>query len=350
MARPTPYPTLSPSPERLDRAAEQLVRFIDADSTSGREAPGVDVALALAAELSLPADRMPAAPGRDNVLIGAANPRVLLCTHLDTVPPFIRGRIEGDAIWGRGACDAKGVAVAMMHALDIARAVEPAVETAVACLLVVGEETDHLGARAVVAQGRLSPTHILLGEPCGMTPAIGQKGLLKLRVEAAGKAGHSAYPEVGVSAVHKLVRALDKLLGCELPRDPALGATTLNIGEVHGGLAPNVIAPTAHATLLARCAAPVDAVLAAIRSTLGADLVITELSRSEPIDFDTLGATPSEAVPFNTDASILLELGARVALLGPGDMRCAHSEREHLTFAALAEGITRYAEAVLRLL
>ncbi len=347
---PESYPTLAPNAARLAQAVQQLARFVDADSTSGREEPGVALALELASELGLPARRLPAAPGRDNVLIGPETARIVLCTHLDTVPPFIPSRVEDDTLWGRGACDAKGVAIAMLHAVDTVLRLDPRHAPSVACLLVVGEETDHLGAKAIVGNATLQPTHILLGEPCGMTPAIGQKGLLKIQVEALGKSGHSAYPEVGVSAIHALVRALHALLEAELPGDPSLGNTTLNIGEIHGGLAPNVIAPAARATLLARCAAPVDAVLAAIRAALGPTLQVTELSRSEPIDFFTLDHPPAEAVPFNTDASILLELGAKVALLGPGDMRCAHSEREHLRFSALAEGISRYAEAIMRLL
>ncbi len=114
-----------------------------------------------------------------------------------------------------------------------------------------------------------------------------------------------------------------------------------------------MIAASAEALLLFRCAAPVDAVRAAVADLLAADgqeVALVELSRSEPIDFDHLGLTPGPSVPFNTDASLLLELGARVSLLGPGDMRCAHSEREHLHIADLEEGITRYAEALARLL
>lgn len=359
-----PYPTLRATPERVERAVDQLMRLIAADSTSGREEPAVAVMMQLAAELDLPAERQPAAPGRDNVLIGHRHAEVLLCTHLDTVPPFIPGRVEGETVWGRGACDAKGVAVSMLHALDLTRAAmgesdrpgdarQDRFPIKAACLFVVGEESDHIGAKAAVANGRLSPRHILLGEPCGMAPAVGQKGLLKVRLVASGKSGHSAYPEVGVSAVHRLVRVLDSILLASWPGDPSLGETTVNIGMLSGGVAANVIAASAEALLLFRCAAPVDSVRAALSDLLAADggeITLTELSRSEPIDFDHLGMNPGPSVPFNTDASLLLELGARVSLLGPGDMRCAHSEREHLHIADLADGITRYAEALVRLL
>lgn len=349
----SPYPSLAPSAAQLERAAEQLCRFIDADSTSGREGPGIDAAMALAAELGLPAERLPVAPGRDNVYIGEPHPEVLLCTHLDTVPPFIPSRRDDKAIRGRGACDAKGVAVAMLHGLVLARSAAPTAVRA-GCLLVSGEETDHLGAHAAVASGRFSPRRVILGEPCGMAPAIGQKGLLKLRLAATGKSGHSAYPELGASAVHRLVTTLASLVSAHLPADRTLGATTLNVGVVQGGVAANVIAPAAEALVLVRCAAPVDAVLAAVRDLAGPDVTITELSRTEPLDFDPLadasdGSAPGPAVPFNTDASILTALGAPVALMGPGDMRCAHGDHEHLTLADLAEGIERYAQAIVRL-
>jgi acetylornithine deacetylase len=346
-----PYPSLTPSADRLTAAVDQLIRFIAADSTSGREEPGVAIAMAIAGELGLPATRLAAAPGRDNVLIGHQKPAVLLCTHLDTVPPFIPARLQHDVVWGRGACDAKGVAIAMLHGLDLALGLLGP-DTALACLLVVGEESDHIGAKAIAAEGRLTPRHILLGEPCGMAPAIGQKGLLKLRLSATGKSGHSAYPEVGSSAIHRLVDTLSAVVHARWPSDPSLGETTVNVGEISGGVAANVIAASASATVLFRCAAPVDAVLAALSDLLAAtcpDIDATELSRSEPIDFDALGQDPGPAVPFNTDASYLLGLGARVSLLGPGDMRCAHSDNEHLSVADLRDGITRYAEAIVRL-
>lgn len=349
----SPYPSLAPSPAELERAAEQLCRFIDAESISGREAPGVEIALTLAAELGLPAERLAVAPGRDNVYIGDPGPDVLLCTHLDTVPPFIPSRRDATTIWGRGACDAKGVAVAMLHGLVLARRAAPAAVRA-GCLLVAGEETDHLGARAAVVSGRFSPRRVILGEPCGMAPAIGQKGLLKLRLATTGRSGHSAYPELGASAVHRLVTALSALVSAQLPADRTLGQTTLNVGTLQGGVAANVIAPSAEALVLVRCAAPVDAVLAAVRDLAGPDVVISELSRTEPLDFDPLddahdGSGLGPAVPFNTDASILAALGAPVALMGPGDMRCAHGDQEHLTLDALAEGIERYAQAIVRL-
>lgn len=343
-----PFTSYEPDPETVERAVAQLVRLIDAESTSGREAPAVDEAEAICRELGLPTTRMAAAPGRDNLLVGPADAKVLLCTHLDTVPPFIPARRDATHVHGRGACDAKGVAVAMLHALRALRE-EAGAEVRAACLLVVGEETDHLGARAAVEAG-LSPAHVILGEPCGLDPAIAQKGLLKLELEATGRAGHSAYPELGTSAVHTLLDALQAIRGAALPRDEALGETTVNVGQIAGGVAANVIAPSARALVLIRCAAPVDAVLAAVTGLTPSGVGVRELSRAEPREFATAGVPTGPAVPFNTDANVLAATGAELLLLGPGDMRCAHAAEERLAVSDLAAGIGAYARLVTRLL
>ncbi len=342
-----------PGGEVVARAVAHLVQLVDAPSLSGDEEPAVAAAERVAADLALPCRRMHAAPGRDNLLVGHAEPTVLLCTHLDTVPPFIGARVEDGAVHGRGACDAKGIAVAMLYALAELRA--RGTDAGVACLLVVGEETDHAGA-AAAARSALRPRHVVLGEPCGIAPARAQKGLLRLRVRARGRAGHSAYPELGASAVHRLVAALARLLaGPPLPAEPGFGETTVNVGTISGGLAANVIAPEAEALVLIRCAAAVDTVLAAARDLLvaqgGAEgVAVTELGRAEPLAFDAVGQVAGDAVPFNTDAHTLGPLGASMSLLGPGDMRCAHAPHERLAIADLAEGIAAYTRIVEDLL
>jgi acetylornithine deacetylase len=335
----------------LALAADHLMRLMAADSTSGREEPAVAVALTLAAELGLVATRLPAAPGRDNVLVvppgASAPPEVVLCTHLDTVPPFIPPtRVEG-TIRGRGACDAKGAAIAMLHALATVARERP--DLRAACLLAVGEETDHVGARAFAAAPPFHPRRVILGEPCGLTPRAGQKGLLKARLRTRGTAAHSAYPELGHSAIHRLVERLAALLQAPAPADPTLGETTLNIGFIEGGVAANVLAPEASATLLVRCAAPCEAVLAHLHATLGSGVEVEILNRVEPIAFSPLPGEVAPAVPFNTDASDLSRLGACLHLLGPGDMRCAHGPDEHLALDQLSAGVEAYA-GLLRLL
>lgn len=316
--------------------------MVDRDGTSGQEGPAVDEMEMICRELGLPVTRMPVSPGRDNLLVGHANPRLVFCTHLDTVPPFIAAHRDATHVHGRGSADAKGIAVAMVHALLSLR------EEAAACCFVVGEETDHSGAKAV-CQSPLRPELIVLGEPCGVIPVPAQKGLLKVRLHSAGRAAHSAYPELGSSAIHGLIETLHDLLASPFPHDPVLGPTTLNVGLIDGGLAANVTAPKAQAVLLFRCAVPVGDVLSELRQRLRGRADIEELSRTEPTHFlrseaITLpaGATAPGAVPFNTDAGTLAPLGAKMMLLGPGDMRCCHGPDERLAIEDLAAGIAAY--------
>jgi len=344
---PSGFATFTPSAAQVEQAVGHLVRIVDVDSTSGAEEPAIAVAEAICDELGLPHRRMPVAPGRDNLVVGPPDAAIVFCTHLDTVPPFIPASRDATHVHGRGACDAKGVGVAMLHALQLLSA-EGAAER-VGCLLVVGEEADHVGARAAVEAG-VRPSHIILGEPCGLAPSVAQKGLLKLSLTATGSAGHSAYPELGISAVHILIDALHAIRHATLPHDDLLGETTVNVGEIHGGVAANVIAPEARATVLIRCAAPVDAVLAAVRDLAPAPIRIAELSRAEPREFLTGGVPTGPAVPFNTDAGWLAATGAELMLLGPGDMRCAHGPHERLAISDLAAGIAAYARTAARLL
>jgi acetylornithine deacetylase len=170
-----------------------------------------------------------------------------------------------------------------------------------------------------------------------------QKGLLKLTLRTTGKAGHSAYPEMGTSAIHTLLAALHRLLDGPLPQTDLLGTTTTNVGFLSGGIAANVIAPAAEATVLIRCAAPVDTVRTEIDARLGSDVEVTELSRTDPIIFEVQENSPTgDTVPFNTDAQWLKPLGARLMLMGPGDMRCCHADDEHLLITDLQAGIERY--------
>jgi acetylornithine deacetylase len=343
----------TPDADTLDLAMNDLVELMAADSTSGREEPGVAAAEGIAANLGLRATRLAAAPGRDNLLIApqaVTSPRVVLCTHIDTVAPWIGPTREADAIHGRGACDAKGAAIAMIHALLMAeRHLGRAPEAA--CLLVVGEETDHVGARAFAAAPAVSPRHLVLGEPCGVHAAQGQKGLLKLSLVARGRPAHSAYPELGRSAIHMLVAALARLEAAQMPAEPGWGDTTMNVGLIAGGVAANVLAPSCDATVLIRCAAPTADVLDTVRAALGEEVEIAILNRVEPRHFDPFpgptGSPQAPAVPFNTDANELAGLGASLHLLGPGDMRCAHGPDERLSRADLAAGIGAYASILM---
>ncbi len=291
----------------------------------------------------------PAAPGRCNVLARPAGasgpPGVVLTTHLDTVPPFIPLSEDDVHLYGRGTCDAKGIFASMWAAADRLRAEGV---TRVALLGVVGEETDSLGAKMV---GELVPKAdwIVDGEPTEMRMADGAKGILSLRLRQRGTAGHSAYPERGVSAVHGLVRSLARLMEAELPSDPRFGDTTVNIGVLEGGIAPNVIAPAASAQVMIRLSAASDAVLEEVKRVVGPEVELAVVSRSEPHEIHALSDHPREVVRFGSDVPYLSRIG-KPLLVGPGSIHDAHTSGEKIRKDDLHRAAELYVEVTKALL
>ena len=230
--------------------------------------------------------------------------------------------------------------VAMLHAADRLREEGHAV----GFLLVVGEEVDHCGAiRAAERPYDLGPgATILLGEPTSNRLVSAQKGLLSVTLQAEGQAGHSAFPDRGVSAIHRLLETLDGVRREPWPRDPELGATTFNIGRIAGGVANNVFAPAASANLLFRLVRPVDETLARLRALLTEGVTLDEVSRNDPLRIEVPPGFETTVVPFNTDARWLSALGT-VWLCGPGAIEVAHSEHEHMDLPDLERGIETYA-------
>lgn len=284
-------------------------------------------------------------PGRPNLIARPAlgpPPAIYFSTHLDVVPPHIEPRLEGDALYGRGTADTKGPLVAMLEA---ARTLS-AEGIAAGFLLVIGEEVDHIGAIHAAQTLDLGGARILLGEPTHCRVVKAQKGLLKIRFVAEGQAAHSAFPDQGVSAIHRLLDLLEALRSEPWPDDPELGETTLNVGLIEGGVAANVFAPAASAVVLFRLCAPVDAIQARIDELLaevrfegavGQELI----SRNDPQRLDPPAGFETCVIPFNSDASYLAPLGP-VWLCGPGAIEIAHSEREHITRDQLQRGVETY--------
>ncbi|MBV9880978.1 MAG: M20/M25/M40 family metallo-hydrolase, partial [Gemmatirosa sp.] len=214
------------------------IALMEAESTSGAEGPAIAAVERLLADRGWETTRIPVSDGRDDVFARApgASPLVTLSTHLDTVPPYIAPRLDGGRLLGRGSCDAKGIAAAMICAAERLRARG----VPIALLFVVGEETAHDGAHAANdAQPLLAPENRVLinGEPTESVLGTGTKGALRFTLRTAGRAAHSAYPHLGESATSKLVRLLGELDGLTLPTDPVLGDTTVNIGHLAGGVA-----------------------------------------------------------------------------------------------------------------
>src|SRR4029077_8220630 len=192
-------------------------------------------------------ERMPVGANRDNVFACWGDPVVTLSTHMDTVPPFFASREDNEFIWGRGSCDAKGIIAAMIAAAEKLLA---AGTRNFGLLFVVGEERDSAGARAAAAATPRGSRFLINGEPTENHLALGSKGALRYEIKAHGKLAHSAYPELGHSAIHTLLEVLHDIRQIPLPQDDLLGASTLNVGTIAGGRAPNVVADHAAAEIM----------------------------------------------------------------------------------------------------
>lgn len=329
---------------------DQLESWLEIDSTTGGEADFLRHLEDPLEALGLECRRQPVSADDDrprwNLIATATDdPACLFSTHVDTVPPHLPVRRTDATIYGRGACDTKGGLLAMMRAAE--RLIDDGYED-LGFLLVVGEEVDHRGAKEARALD-LAPDRILLCEPTRNRVVSGQKGMVKFGLQAEGESAHSAFPDEGTSAIHRLLEALERLRGASWPSDDLLGATTLNVGTISGGVAANVLAPEAEAMLVVRTVSPSDELLERVRS-LCDDLVdVDVVTYNDPLAFDPPEDLPTDVVPFNTDAPYLSQLGP-VWLVGPGDIRVAHSDDEHVTREALQTGVRRYVDLARRVL
>jgi acetylornithine deacetylase/succinyl-diaminopimelate desuccinylase-like protein len=277
--------------------------------------------------------------------VGAGErPDVVLSTHMDTVPPFIASREDDEHIYGRGACDAKGIIAAQIAAAEKLRA--GGVKAAL--LFVVGEERDSLGAKVANEQPKGS-RYLINGEPTDNRLALASKGALRAVVRARGRMAHSAYPELGESAVHKLVEALGRMLALELPTLDDVGPSTLNIGLLEGGRAPNVIADAAEAQVLVRLVGPSEPTRRALEAAVAG---LAEIDFTLEIPFMRLKAVEgldTMIAAFTTDVPALTNWGEPL-LLGPGSIHVAHTPHERLRKRELFDAIDLYADVAGRLL
>jgi acetylornithine deacetylase len=292
-----------------------------------------------------PAESATAGP-RWNVYAGKAGetPDLVFSTHLDTVPPYIPPTEDADFLYGRGVSDAKGIVAAQVAAAEALRAEG----YRIGVLFVSGEERDSAGAK----EANLNPKgsrFLINGEPTDNRLALASKGALRAVFKSAGKMAHSAYPELGESAVHKLVEVLGKVLALPLPSVEDVGPSTLNIGQIHGGHAPNVIADKAEAQVLVRLvgdSAPLRAAL--IEAAAG----LAEVDFTLEIPFVRLRAVPglpTMIAKFTTDIPQLSNWGEPL-LLGPGSIHVAHTPFEKLAKKELLEAVELYIKVARQLL
>ena len=311
------------------------------ESTSGNEGGAVALAERLLGERAWATIRIPVSPGRDALLASAgAPPWVTFSTHLDTVPPWIPPRREDGRLWGRGSCDAKGIAAAMICAAERLRDEG----RAVALLLVVGEETAHDGAHAANrwALENERPSRALInGEPTESTVALGTKGAVRFTLRTEGRACQSAYPHLGVSATMALVRLLAELDALELPSDELLGPSTINVGSFRGGIADNVVAPAAEARLMARIVTDSEAFKRRIVDWVDGRASITW---GEEVPLVRLGSVPgmqTSVAAYATDVPVLSAWGTPY-LFGPGSIHVAHTDDEYVDEAELRRAVESF--------
>jgi acetylornithine deacetylase len=310
--------------------------LVDIDSTTGHEAAACRWLADYLCACGLSVSEQPIGDGRSNVLATLDPPVVVLSTHIDCVPPFFPSRIEDGRLYGRGACDAKGILAAQIAAVLRLRDVG---ERRVGLLFVVGEERGSDGAAAADA---LAPGSRFLvdGEPTDSRLGLATRGVLRLRLLATGRAAHSSQPQRGVSAIDKLIDALVELRSLPLPEDPLLGRTFYSCGLVSGGIAPNVISPAAEAELLFRTVGPGRDVVERL-APLHDKVAVEQLLEVPPVRLHGLPGFASDVFAFTTDIPLLPRWG-RPLLFGPGSILLAHAEDEHVTLAELEASVDGY--------
>ncbi len=319
--------------------------LLSIESTTGREKDAVDAVARWLVAHGWNVSLQEVEPGRSNVWGTRRGGGVTLSTHLDTVPPFVPPRLEGDRLYGRGACDAKGIAAAMMIAAQ--RLVESG-EDRVDLLFVVGEEKGSPGARAA---NRLSPTSRFLvnGEPTESKLASGCKGAQRLIVRVRGREAHSAYAHLGRSALEPLLDLLPKLRSLDLPIDPILGATTYNIGVLRAGSEANIVPGFAEAELMIRLVGDLEPVKAAFTAWADHQVELVWGSHIPAQHFQVINGFEVEPVAYTSDIPLLGRWGVPL-LFGPGSIHVAHTPLEYIDVGELEASVDAYVRIVRTLL
>jgi acetylornithine deacetylase len=294
--------------------------LIDIDSTTGRESEAGATLARVLQQLGYDVAEQPVASGRFNVYARlGTSPQVVFSTHFDCVPPFFPSREERGMLFGRGACDAKGILATQVAAAESLRA---AGETRIALLFLVGEERGSDGARVANEHAPEGVRYLINGEPTDNRLGSATRGILRVRLHADGRAAHSSFPELGESAIDKLLDALMVLRGVALPDDPLLGRTHYTVGLIEGGVAPNVVSPHASAELMFRTVGSGTAVRAAIHVVEG--LVSVEHVLDVPaVRMHTLAGLDTAVFPYTTDVPLLTKWGTPL-LIGTSSARNRH--------------------------
>ena len=322
-------------------------QLVDIESTTGNEGRVADFLHRELSRLGYRANKMPVEGERCNVYATSPHqtrPEIVFSTHMDTVPPFIPSSEDEARVYGCGSCDAKGIIAAQVAAAERLRHEG----VYVGLLFVVGEEKDSLGAK-IANQQSPGCKFLVNGEPTENKMASASKGTLRVEINAAGRMAHSAYPELGESAIDKLLEALNRLKAIKLPYADGIGPCTVNIGVIEGGRAPNVIPDKARAQLLYRLVGPSDKLREEIVRTV-TGLATAEFVLEIPFaHLRTLDGLPTMVAAFTTDIPWLGNWGEPL-LVGPGSIHVAHTEGEYIEKKQLQDAVELYCTIARRLL
>jgi acetylornithine deacetylase len=319
----------------------------DLDSTTGREGDTGRLLASLLRGRGYTVVEQPVSDDRFNVFAtsGEASPQVVLSTHYDCVPPFYPTRIENGVLFGRGVCDAKGILAAQIAAVERLRQQG---EYRAGLLFVVGEERGSDGAKVANELAPDGVRFLVNGEPTDNRLGIATRGMLRVRLVASGRAAHSSFPELGESAIDKLLDALMVIRGLTFPEDAELGRTHYTVGLIDGGVAPNVVSPHATAELMFRIVGDGTPVREALHVVDG--LVSVEHILEIPaVHLHRVAGFETAVFPYTTDVPVLTRWG-RPLLIGPGSIHFAHTDHEHVAIDELRQAVDLYEALATRLL
>jgi acetylornithine deacetylase len=318
--------------------------LVDIDSTTGLEAEVGRWLVDYLRGLGYSVTTQPVDDTRFNVLATLGPIHVVLTTHFDCVPPFFPSRIEGDRLYGRGSCDAKGILAAQVGAVEQLRRDG---ETRVGLLFVVGEERGSDGAKT--ANESANGCRFLIdGEPTESQLGLATRGMLRLKLKATGRAAHSSFPELGESAIDKLLDALVELRSVNLPSDALLGATHYTVGLISGGVAPNVVSPSAEAEVMFRTVSDGSEIRRVLRP-LESKVSIEHVLEAPPVRMTTVPGYDAVVFPYTTDIPFLSAWGQPV-LFGPGSIHVAHTADEFISIPELQSAVSHYVTIARHLL
>lgn len=312
--------------------------LVDIDSTTGREgAAGRWLADYLRGR-GWAVEEQRVDEARFNVIANVSHPAVVFSTHFDCVPTFFPSRIDGDRLFGRGACDAKGILAAQVAAAERLRRDG---ESRVGLVFVVGEERGSDGAKTANEAVRGAGARFLInGEPTDNRLGLATRGILRLKLRASGRAAHSSFPELGESAIDKLIDALVELRSITMPADPMLGQTHYTVGLIDGGVAPNVVSPSAEAEVMFRTTSSASDVRAAV-APLEQRVAIEHVLEVPPVRLKTVPGFDAAVFPYTTDIPFLPAWGEPL-LFGPGSIHVAHTADEWVSIAELTAASQHY--------